>query len=193
MDLADLVRRAMSEVLQLGHPGLRAISASVEDPRAPEFRAELARLKKTLAEFRARHGFGRAIAAPQLGAPVCAIALALPNAPSVVINPLITSASSETFTMWDDCMCFPSLLVRLARHASISLEFTDEEGARHTWRDLDRAAAELLQHEIDHLRGVLAIDRALGRDAIITRAAFDAMPDYFSRQVDYVISSSGSG
>lgn len=174
-------------VLQLGNPGLRTICEPVSECRDPVFRAGLERLQRTLAQFRAKHGFGRAISAPQIGIAQRMIATSLPGAPPVLLNPVITTASAHTFTMWDDCMSFPSLLVRLRRHTSISLQFVDEDGQTQQWRDLDQAAAELLQHEIDHLDGVLAIDRALDRDAIVSRAAFDDARDYFAQQADYVI------
>jgi peptide deformylase len=55
-------------------------------------------------------------------------------------------------------MSFPWLLVRVKRHVSVSVQFLDDSGAQHTWERLDRATSELLQHEIDHLDGVLATD-----------------------------------
>ena len=61
----------------------------------------------------------------------------------------------------------------------------DEHDNPHEWHRLDRATSELLQHEIDHLDGILAIDRALDRDALILREVFEAQQEYFVRQVDY--------
>jgi peptide deformylase len=84
-------------------------------------------------------------------------------------------------------MCFPHLLVRLRRHSSISVSFLDEEGRTQSWERLPRAEAELLQHEVDHLRGVLATDLALDARSLVYRSAFDADPAYFTDQVDYVI------
>ncbi len=104
-----------------------------------------------------------------------------------MINPELVWRSDETFTMWDDCMCFPDLLVRVRRHRSVSLRFLDREGQAHEWSKMDVAAAELLQHEIDHLDGVLALDRAIDREAIISRKAYNAAPEHFRAQVDYVI------
>jgi peptide deformylase len=99
----------------------------------------------------------------------------------------MTWHAAETFTLWDDCMSFPSLLVRVRRFASISLRFQDAGGTEQRWERLDRARAELFQHEIDHLDGILAIDRANGREDVITRAAYEAQPEYFRGQVDYTI------
>ena len=127
------------------------------------------------------------MAAPQIGIALRFIAVNLGDGPFVVANPEVTWTSDESFTMWDDCMSFPALLVRLRRHGSLSLRYRDAHGRAHAWERLDRAAAELLQHEIDHLDGVLFTDRAEGRDALVLREVFDADPAYYRAQVDYVI------
>ena len=176
-----------ARVLLLGEPGLRRVSARVDDVAAREFRADAARLEATLAEFRRTHGFGRAISAPQIGVARRFVAVDLGDGPGLVVNPEIVWASEERFTMWDDCMSFPGLLVRLERHASVTVRFRDARGDERVWERLDRATAELLQHEIDHLDGVLAVDRAIDREALVTREAFDANPGYFLDLVDYAI------
>jgi len=173
-------------ILPLGDPRLRQPATPV-DVRSPTFRDENDRLKATLDSFRREHGFGRGIAAPQIGIPSAIVALNLGSGTRSLVNPVVTWRSPGTFTLWDDCMCFPHLLVRVRRHLSVSVEFLDEEGRQRTWERLARAEAELLQHEVDHLRGVLATDLALDDRSIIYRAAFDADPAYFRAQVDYVI------
>lgn len=146
---------------------------------------DVARLHATLARFRAEHGFGRAVSATQIGVARRFIALDLGEGPFTMFNPEITWRSGEKFTLWDDCMSFPFLLVRVSRDASIDVEFEDETGRRQRWERLDRAMSELLQHEIDHLDGVLAIDRAVDHDAIVSREVFETMPERFARLVDY--------
>jgi peptide deformylase len=115
------------------------------------------------------------------------LALNLGPGPQLLINPEVTWVSRETFTLWDDCMSFPSLLVRVRRHHSISLRYRDEHGAPYEWPRLDQATAELVQHEMDHLDGILAVDRALDRDSLVLREVFEAQRTYFLQQVDYVI------
>lgn len=179
----------LAGILPLGAPALRLVSAPVDRVDDPRFLSEADRLQRTLAAFRAARGFGRAIAAPQIGVPRRFIALHLADAPRLVIDPEVTWRSDDTFTLWDDCMCFPWLLVRVRRHASISLRYTDERGDRREWQHLPLPAAELLQHEIDHLDGVLATDRALDRDALVSRDAYAAAPERFAAQVDYTITA----
>ncbi len=174
-------------VLPLGDPRLRIVSDHVKDVADPEFQAENQRLKAALNAFRSKWGFGRGIAAPQIGIPKRFVAINLGEGTHSLINPEIQWRSPETFTLWDDCMCFPDLLVRVRRNLSISITYLDELGESRAWNHLGQAASELLQHELDHLDGVLATDLAIDARSIIYRTAFDADPATFQRQVDYVI------
>lgn len=178
---------APAEVLLLGDPGLREVCRPVDDVGDAEFRCNRDRLQATLEAFRREHGFGRAISAPQIGIGQRFIAVNLGDRPFTMINPEITWCSPETFTMWDDCMSFPSLLVRVRRHRAISVLYLDDEGDTRVMDRLDQATSELLQHEIDHLNGILAVDHALDADAIVCREVFDAHPEWFVDKVDYVI------
>jgi peptide deformylase len=178
---------AAAAVLRIGDPRLRQVSREVTDFADPAFRAEVETLQATLSAFRREYGFGRAISAPQIGIGRRFIAVNLGEGPFLVANPEVTWRSEETFTMWDDCMSFPSLLVRVRRYSSLSLRYRDGGGEPRTWERLDQAASELLQHEIDHLDGVLFVDRAIDRDSFVHREAFDAEPRRFIGQVDYVI------
>ena len=170
----------MADVLLLGDPRLRERSTEVTtfDPHA--FRE----LAATLDAFRKQHGFGRAISAPQIGIAQRFIAVNLGRGTFFVVNPEVTWRSGETFTMWDDCMSFPDLLVRVERVKSLSLRYVDEHGEAKEWKELDAAASELLQHEIDHLDGVLAVDRSMD---LVMRREYERNRAYFDAQVDYAI------
>ena len=191
---------APATVLELGHPALRQRCTPVgTGAPTPEQRAHAAALQATLAAFRAARGFGRGIAAPQIGVPLRLVALDLGarpypdggTGPLQLWDPAVTWRADETFTLWDDCMSFPTLLVRVRRHTSLSLAFRDGDGRERRWERVDRALAELLQHELDHLDGVLALDRAEpaapGVDAVVTRGAWEADRERFRAQVDYAI------
>jgi peptide deformylase len=179
-------------IVLLGDPRLRIRSQVVDDIQAPAFLNEKIRLQATLAAFRAAYGFGRAVSAPQIGVGKRFIALNLEGDAFVMINPEITWKHPDTFTMWDDCMSFPFLLVRVCRHQSISVRYTDEEGRTRHREHMDQATSELLQHEIDHLDGMLAVDRAVDRDSLVSREVFESEPQWFEHQVDYVIRSQRS-
>jgi len=178
---------AAATIRLLGDPALRAIAGPIESFGDPSFARDRECLYATLLDFRSKYEFGRAISAPQIGCSKRLIAAKLDGESHFIVNPKITWQSAEHFTMWDDCMSFPSLLVRLERARSISIHFQDEHGRHQDWEQLDLAISELLQHEIDHLDGVLAIDRAIDKDSIVMRETYLAMPDYFRRLADYEI------
>ena len=90
----------------------------------------------------------------------------------VFVNPEIVEWSRETFDLWDDCFSFPNLLVRVSRHYRVAVRFQDERGSR---RELaaEGALSELLQHEFDHLDGVLAIDRRIDERSLCLRDEYE--------------------
>lgn len=155
----------MSTILTRGNPLLETPSQPVVWPD-PALSGELASLQRTLAEFRREHGFGRAIAAPQLGILKRIIAVNLGATPFALINPEIVWRSPETFQVWDDCLSVPDCVVRVERHCSISLHYQDQQGRPRRWERLPAELAELVQHEIDHLDGVLMTQRAVEGDSI---------------------------
>lgn len=175
------------EIVLLGDQRLRRVSEPVADFASPEFSVGAHRLAVALEQFRAEHGFGRAISAPQIGISLRMIAMNLGEGPFLLLNPELRALSRERFTMWDDCMSFPWLMVRVERHRHVNLSYLDEHGNQKAWDNVEPAVSELLQHEVDHLNGILAIDRALDREAIIARSVYDAQRDFFNRQVDYCI------
>ncbi len=180
------------EILLLGHPDLRKVCAPVGDFKSPEFRAEGRRLIGALEHFRATYGFGRAIAAPQIGILKRLIAMNLGKGPFLITNPELSGESRERFTLWDDCMSFPWLMVRVERHRHVDLDYRDEAGKPQKWSKVEQAVSELLQHEVDHLNGVLAVDRALDRESIIARKIYEERKAFFDSQVDYAIKNRDS-
>lgn len=185
--IGSLAAQRDSKVLRLGEPGLRALSVPVDDVLDSEFVQQARGLGRVLEQFRRREGFGRAIAAPQIGVERRFIAVNLGHGPFVVVNPEITWRSQQLMTLWDDCMSFPSLMVKVRRSKSISVRYTTENGEEVVWDRLNPPEAELLQHEIDHLDGILAVDRALDGEALVDREVFDTHRSHFEAQVDYVI------
>jgi len=175
------------EVLLVGDPRLRDVSTEVpvNDLKNEDFLIEQKQLISRLELFRRDYGFGRAIAAPQIGIARKFIALNLGTGPFVMINPVITNKSEETFTMWDDCMSFPWLLVRVTRYKSISVKFLDADGQEVVWDNLDQPTSELLQHEIDHLEGILALDLAVDKYSILARELYESNPAQYHKVVDF--------
>jgi len=175
------------EVLLLGDPRLRIVCHPVTDFASPDFVRDGERLIRALERFRAEYGFGRAMAAPQIGILRRMIAMNLGKGPFLIVNPVLSIKGSETFTLWDDCMSFPWLMVRLKRHLHVDLAFFDEKGTPQSWTGVEKSVAELIQHETDHLDGILAVDHALDRDSIVARKVYERHREYFDSQVDYAI------
>src|SRR5258706_8673244 len=168
-----MAKSGRARIRQIGDPVLRKKALPVDDVSSRAFRHQAERLKNALSAFRQKHGFGRAIAAPQIGISRRFIVIDLGRGPLVMVNPEIVWTSRRRFTMYDDCMSFPALMVRLRRHDSVSVRYTDERGRLRTRPHLPRALSELLQHEMDHLDGVLAVDRTHRRGAIVPRHMYE--------------------
>src|ERR1041385_16092 len=108
---------AAKEILQLGNPVLLQRSEEVEEVNSSENRSLALNLSDTLAHFRENTGYGRGIAAPQIGVlkRVIFIRMQPDGFCAALFNPKITERSSDTFELWDDCFSFPDLMVRVAR------------------------------------------------------------------------------
>lgn len=156
------------DILILGNPQLWQPSQSVADIHSRTTQDLLQDLSETLANFRATNGFGRAIAAPQIGQHQRMIYTNV-NGGFALINPVITHASDEMFELWDDCFSLPNLMVRVRRHVEITVAFTNEHGVANSLT-VNNDLAELFQHEIDHLDGILATDRAINGRSFAMRS-----------------------
>lgn len=149
----------LNRVLQLGNPLLYEKSEPVKREELEELRPVFQDLHDIILEFRAKYNAGRAIAAPQIGVMKRVICWNI-DRPKVLINPEFTFLSEELFELWDDCMSFPNLMVRLKRHQRCTVRFLDEHWQVNEW-NLEGALSELIQHEYDHLDGILATQRAI--------------------------------
>ena len=74
--------------------------------------------------------------------------------------------------LWDDCFSFPDLMVRVSRANQIKVDYQDDRGLKQTL-EAEGDLSELLQHEIDHLDGILAVQRAISPQAFSTRAEWE--------------------
>jgi peptide deformylase len=161
------------EILLLGNPILRQSCNPVKAPRSDEVRSVISDLRDTLSDFRSRRGFGRGIAAPQIGV-LQRIIVVNSDYNGAMINPIIVKRSRKKFLLWDDCFSFPDLLVHVERNNSIEVTFVDEQGKKKRLR-AESSFSELLQHEIDHLDGVLSVDRAIDSKHIILRSEYEKL------------------
>lgn len=166
---------AVRTLLQLGNPKLREVARPVSNSESAEIKDLITDLADTLHYWRTTTGYGRAIAAPQLGVDLRVIFVQLPGAePWPLINPEIVSKSADKVVVWDVCLRFLSIFMQVERHRRIRVRYQDVSGSFNEMDAGDeRNLSELLQHEIDHLDGILAVDRISDIRTICTREEFE--------------------
>lgn len=150
-------------------------SVEVADVQSTEIQRVVRDLSDTLAAFRETSGYGRGIAAPQIGVlkRVIFIRMRPVGFSSPLVNPEIVGASDRQIELWDDCFSFPDLMVRVARAAQIRVDYQDDRGLKQTI-EAEGDLSELLQHEIDHLDGILALQRAISPQSFATRGEWES-------------------
>lgn len=149
----------LSDLLLLGNPKLYEVCEPVEKSELTLVWEWVENLDNVMKEIRAKYQFGRAIAAPQLGIMKRLIYMNI-DKPVIFINPEFTFLSADKFEVWDDCMSFPNLLVKVRRHKTATIKYLDENWQSQSI-ELENDMSELLQHEYDHLDGILCTMRAI--------------------------------
>ena len=154
---------AINDILLLGDKRLYQKSEPVTKEELRELNPQIDLMFESILDFRKKYNRGRGIAAPQIGLFKRIVCLQI-DSPLVLINPEITAFSKEEFEVWDDCMSFPTLMVKVKRHRNITVEYLDLNWEKQSW-EVEGDLAELLQHECDHLNGILAIQRAIDNES----------------------------
>ena len=149
----------VKDILLLGNPKLYETCAPVEPTELESLKPVITDLHDTMMDFRKRYNRGRAIAAPQIGVMKRLIYMHIENS-VVFINPIFKDNSDEMMVVWDDCMSFPDLLVKVRRHKSCTIVYKDMDFNEQQMQ-LVGDLSQLLQHEYDHLDGILAVSRAI--------------------------------
>lgn len=152
---------AIRKIARMGHEVLRGIAQPVDDPTSPE----VARLARDLIDTCEDIG-GNGIAAPQVYEPVRMFVYrvrkeVMPAGANmreipwtVIVNPVLTRLGEQTALYWERCLSLPGLYGQVSRCTRIRLEWRDLAGAAHALT-AHRFHARLLQHEYDHLDGIL--------------------------------------
>ncbi len=147
------------EVLRMGHPVLREKARVVDKVGTPELRALVADMKETMA---AKNGAG--LAAPQIGVSQRVVIFGVDHNPrypdaepvpfTVLVNPKIVMLTRDVESDWEGCLSVPGMRGVVPRYTKLRYTGTDEEG-----NPIDRVAegfhARVVQHECDHLDGIL--------------------------------------
>jgi peptide deformylase len=159
------------DILIAPNPVLKARARPVTGKDADAVRDLVPRLFATM--YRAP---GIGLAAPQVGTGLrLAVVDLMPNdtpAPITLINPEIAAVSEELATREEGCLSLPGQYADVSRPAHVKVRYLDQMGARHEI-EADGLLAACLQHEIDHLDGVLFVDHlsSLKRNMILRRLA----------------------
>lgn len=156
----------------LGDPVLRTPCTPVEQPADPYVAEVAADLADTLADWVRRTTYGRGIAAPQVGVSLRLLHLNL-TGPWTLANPVVTARSATTWEPWEACLSFSlAFFCRVPRHTWVEVGYQSLDGRDHALR-ADGPLAHVLQHEIDHLEGLLAVDRMADPATLCMRPEFE--------------------
>ena len=168
---AYIARMALREIIKLPDPRLRLVSkpvATITD----DIRTLVADMFETMY---AAPGIG--LAAIQVGVPQRVVTLDLAKKdeakqPLVVINPELVWSSEERSTYEEGCLSIPEFYEEVERPAQVKVRYTDLDGQAHEV-EANGLLATCLQHEIDHLNGILFIDHIskLKRDRVTKKFA----------------------
>jgi peptide deformylase len=146
----------MFDVCIYGKPVLRRKAAAV-DQFDDDLKRFVTKLVETMYEYE-----GVGLAAPQVGHSTRIAVIDTTygeEAPRVLINPDITSVSEEPAEREEGCLSLPDINLQVRRPARVSVRALDIDGKEYTIEEADGLLARALLHEIDHLDGILFVDR----------------------------------
>ena len=147
------------EVLKMGDPKLLQAAVAIEGFDTPELHALLDDMRDTMA-----HLNGAGLAAPQIGVGLQVVIFGVERNPrypeaeeipdTVLINPVLTPLSDELEEDWEGCLSVPGLRGAVPRYVRLRYQGCDEKGNRID-RSVSGFHARVVQHECDHLMGIL--------------------------------------
>lgn len=176
---------AVLRIAKMGNPVLQRKAEPVADPTAPEIRRLAADMQETLEDIGAS-----GLAAPQVFVPKRVVVYRMiaarippgsglePRPWTVMVNPVITPRTEETTPVWERCLSVPGLHGKVPRNLEISIRYQDLDGRVHEHQAFSSWAA-LLQHECDHLDGILYPMRMTD----LSLLAFNDEPGPLAREV----------
>jgi peptide deformylase len=151
-----------------GHPALRRKSRRISPQaiRSPEVQRLI---KEMFRALRNAHGVG--LAASQVGVPHSLVVINIPSGKSkfrgVILNPQIISRSKSNVPSWEGCLSLPGMRGKVQRSRTIRVRFRDENAEQHDLK-VSGYLSRVFQHEIDHLQGILFLDRNLDLRSVMT-------------------------
>ncbi|HEY4964293.1 MAG TPA: peptide deformylase [Candidatus Saccharimonadales bacterium] len=174
---------------QFGNPILRQKTAklSSEQIKSEDVQNFIKDIQNTLST----KDYGIGLAAPQVGRSISLAVIALKPTPTrpdnkelkmVIINPEIISTDSTEVGMWEACISGSDIYGKAMRHENIRLKWHDETGKLHE-QEFSGIVAQVIQHEVDHLNGVLFVDRVIDTKTYITFAEYKKLQKIKNKQI----------
>ncbi|EKE16315.1 MAG: hypothetical protein ACD_11C00020G0020 [uncultured bacterium] len=141
------------EILKNGNPILRKKTGKIKDPLEKKVQSLIDFM---LATMRSANGMG--LAAPQIGESIRLCVIEENGKTYVLMNPKVTAYSKKKVLMEEGCLSFPGEFFQISRPEEVKIRYIDKEG-KNAKLKADGLLARALQHEIDHLDGILITDR----------------------------------
>jgi peptide deformylase len=190
---------AVRDIVTVGHPVLRQRAREISDEElaSPAIQGLIDDLVDTM-----RAAGGAGLAANQVGEALRVAVIEVDNNPrypykppiplTVIVNPTIEPVGEETVAINEGCLSVPGLRGTLDRHVTIRVRWTDRDGARH--EELRRGlTAGTFQHEVDHLDGILFLDRVTDPTTFTTWEQFERFHrDAFVERITAFVERVGS-
>jgi peptide deformylase len=152
---------AVLRIAKMGNPVLRQVASPVDDPTAPEIRRLAADMQETLEDIGASGLAANQVFVAKRVVVYRIIATRIPEGSglvprpwTVMVNPVITPRAGIMTPVWERCLSLPGLHGKVPRYLDITIRYQDLEGNVHT-HDARSSWAALLQHECDHLDGIV--------------------------------------
>lgn len=152
---------AILKIARMGHPVLRRRADPVSDPRTPEIATLVADMIETMKDAN-----GAGLAAPQVHVPLRVVVfhvpahraqgdtLPRPEGLTVLVNPVIEPLGLDQETGWEGCLSVPGMMGAVSRFRRIRYSGLAPDGSKIA-READGFHARVVQHECDHLDGIL--------------------------------------
>lgn len=166
-------------IIQFGNPLLRkrAKELKISEISSPKLQQLISGMKHALIS----QELGVALAAPQIGQSIQLVVVAIrpmPHRPKVkefnlvLVNPKIVKSSDRRRSLWEGCISSGSngkanLFAKVPRSNQIKVEYYDENGIKHT-KSFTGLKAQVVQHEVDHLSGILFVDHVEDTNTFMT-------------------------
>lgn len=174
----------MSKLLkktEFGNPVLRSVAAPLrrEEIASEKIQTLIADMYYTLEHKK----YGVGLAAPQVGQGVALSVIAIKSTPTrpdlkpeqlTIINPEIVQYYGRRTSMWEGCISGLELYAQVPRYKKVRLKWMDEQAKRHE-QDFDGFIAHVIQHEVDHLNGILYVDKIKNTRSIMTIREYKKM------------------